>query len=35
VYHVGTGGRLPAPENRVYFRSEAEARAAGYHRAGD
>jgi competence protein ComEC len=34
IYHVGGSGRLPAPENRVYFRSEAEARAAGYRPAG-
>jgi competence protein ComEC len=34
VYHVGRSGRLPAPANRVYFRSEAEARRAGYRPAG-
>jgi hypothetical protein len=34
VYHLpGERGRLPAAKNRVYFRSEAEAREAGYHPA--
>jgi competence protein ComEC len=34
VYHAGGGGRLPAPENRVYFRSAREAEQAGYRPAG-
>jgi competence protein ComEC len=34
VYHVGGGGRLPAPENRVYFRSSREAEQAGYRPVG-
>ena len=35
VYHLpGDRGALPAPQNRVYFRSAAAAEAAGYHRAG-
>lgn len=35
VYHLpGDKGALPAAKNRVYFRSAAEAEAAGYHRAG-
>lgn len=34
VYHVGARGRLPAPENRVYFRSAQEAEQAGYRPAG-
>ena len=35
VYHLpGDRGALPAAQNRVYFRSEAEAQAAGFHRAG-
>lgn len=35
VYHMpGDKGALPAPKNRVYFRTEAQAVAAGYHRAG-
>lgn len=35
VYHMkGDPGRLPDPENRVYFRTEAQAIAAGYRRAG-
>ena len=35
VYHLaGAKGSLPAEKNRVYFHSEAEARAAGYHPAG-
>lgn len=34
VYHLaGDTGNLPSEKNRVYFRSEAEARAAGYHPA--
>ncbi len=35
VYHMpGDRGSLPAEKNRVYFRTEAEAQRAGYHRAG-
>ena len=35
VYHLaGAKGSLPAEKNRVYFHSEAEARATGYHPAG-
>ncbi len=35
VYHLpGDKGALPAPQNRVYFRTAAQAEAAGYHRAG-
>lgn len=35
VYHMpGKGGSLPAEKNRVYFKTEAEAKAAGYHAAG-
>lgn len=34
VYHMGGGGRLPAPENRIYFRSAREAEQAGYRPAG-
>lgn len=35
VYHLpGDRGALPAPQNRVYFRSAAAAEAAGFHRAG-
>ncbi len=35
VYHLpGAGGNLPAEKNRVYFKTEAEAKAAGYHAAG-
>ncbi len=34
VYHLpGDTGNMPAPKNRVYFHSEAEARAAGFHAA--
>jgi competence protein ComEC len=34
VYHLqGEGTRLPAPENRVYFQSEDEAKRAGYRPA--
>jgi len=34
VYHLaGDTGNMPAPQNRVYFRSEAEALAAHYHAA--
>ena len=32
VYHMpGDNGNMPAEKNRVYFRSEREAMAAGYH----
>ena len=35
VYHMpGDKGSLPSAANRVYFRTEAQAMAAGYHRAG-
>jgi hypothetical protein len=35
VYHLpGDTGNMPAEKNRVYFRSEREAVAAGYHVAG-
>ena len=35
VFHLpGDKGALPAPQNRVYFRTAAQAMAAGYHRAG-
>ena len=35
VYHMaGDRGALPAPQNRVYFRSEHAAMAAGFRRAG-
>lgn len=35
VYHMpGDKGNMPVEKNRVYFKSEAEAQAAGYHRAG-
>lgn len=35
VYHLpGDKGNLPEMKNRVYFRTEAEARRAGYHLAG-
>jgi hypothetical protein len=34
VYHLpGDKGSLPAEKNRVYFRTERDAMAAGYHRA--
>lgn len=34
VYHLaGERGALPAEKNRVYFSTEAQARAAGYHAA--
>lgn len=32
IYHPATDHNLPAEENRIYFASEDEARAAGYHR---
>lgn len=36
VFHVaGDHGSLPAPQNRVVFHSTAEAKAAGYHAAGE
>jgi hypothetical protein len=35
VYHLsGDKGNMPAEKNRVYFRTEREAMAAGYHVAG-
>jgi len=35
VYHLpGDTGNMPEMKNRVYFRSEGEARRAGYHLAG-
>lgn len=35
VYHMpGDPGALPAPQNRVYFHTQAQAIAAGFHRAG-
>ena len=35
VYHMpGDRGALPAVQNRRYFRTESQALAAGYHRAG-
>ena len=34
VYHVGNDGHLPAERNRVYFQTESEAKAAGYHSTG-
>ena len=35
VYHLpGDRGALPAAQNRVYFHTEGQAMAAGYHRAG-
>lgn len=34
VYHLPGDRNLPAPQNRVYFISEAAAVRAGYHRAG-
>src|SRR5438105_4307971 len=34
VYHLpGDKGHLPAEKNRVYFRTERDAMAAGYHAA--
>lgn len=34
VYHLpGDKGRLPKPENRVYFKTAAQAEAAGYRLA--
>ena len=35
VYHLpGDKGNMPSAKNIVYFKTEAEARAAGYHAAG-
>ncbi len=34
VYHLPGDTRLPAAKNRVYFKSEADAIAAGYHKPG-
>jgi len=34
VYHLPGDTRLPAVNNRVYFKSEADAIAAGYHKPG-
>ena len=35
VYHMaGDRGAMPAAQNRVYFRNEREAEAAGFRRAG-
>ena len=35
VYHLpGDNGNMPAEKNRVYFKTEREAMAAGYHVAG-
>lgn len=35
VYHLaGDKGSLPSAANRVYFRTQAQAIAAGYHHAG-
>jgi len=34
VYHMAGDHNLPAPKNRVYFRTIAQAEAAGYHAAG-
>ncbi len=34
VYHMATDHNLPAPKNRVYFKTIAQAEAAGYHAAG-
>ena len=34
VYHLPGDTRLPGVNNRVYFKSEADAIAAGYHRPG-
>ncbi len=31
VYHEADSTNLPAPENQIFFASEAEAVAAGYH----
>ncbi|MCA1596229.1 MAG: hypothetical protein LC772_07370 [Chloroflexi bacterium] len=33
IYHPADAGNLPSPQNRVYFDSEAEARAAGFRPA--
>ena len=34
VYHLSGDGHLPAERNRVYFQTEGDARAAGYHPVG-
>ena len=35
VYHLpGDKGSLPSAQNRVYFRTEAQAVVAGYHKSG-
>lgn len=35
VYHLpGDTSSLPAPKNRVYFTTELQAMAAGYHKSG-
>jgi len=35
VYHMpGDRGSMPSPQNRVYFRTVAQAQAAGYRAAG-
>ena len=34
VYHLPGDKRLPNINNRVYFKTEAQAQAAGYHKAG-
>lgn len=34
VYHLPTDHNLPAPKNRMYFKTVAAAQAAGYHIAG-
>ncbi len=34
VYHLPGDGHLPGVNNRVYFQTEAEAQAAGYHKSG-
>ncbi len=35
IYHAPDAASLPAPANRVYFRTRDEAEAAGYRAAGD
>lgn len=34
VYHMAGDHNLPAPKNRVYFKTIAQAETAGYHAAG-
>ncbi len=34
VYHMTGDHNLPAPKNRVYFKTIAQAEAAGYHAVG-